>query len=320
MLNPFVRDSSYFQIIRNSNQLVTGYIFDNEFNKIINYINNKLLPILDSLSNNQIAGVLDSDGYLLRNIGDGSTQFNRLRGNDIPNGIITYDRFARIVPNSIIYCNRVNLNYISTNDEQSITIKNNANNCSFGKIAAINITDNTITNDKIALGTLTAANLDPTIINLDIALIQGTMIQDNVLTGINIADEAVSYSKMSAALIGLRNADPTTFILTRQAVTGLANDAHMIKVNMIAQNSIPFGQMYGVNQVLTGANLPIGTLSFLPTANVSPYSFNTGNLFNQTYIFPHSFTPNNNGVAANGINKYKLDHRILAKLKVGGLV
>ena len=319
MLNPFVRDSSYFQTIRNSGQLITGFIFDNEFIKLINYINNKILPTLNALAGNQIAGVLDSDGYLLRNIGNGKTQFNRLRLNDIPNGIITYNRLSKITPNSIVYGNNVNLNYIST-DVQSLTVINNAAVCNFGNISAVTIANNTITNDKIALGTLDYTHLNPLASNINAAIIYGTKIQNNVLTGVNIANGSITSNKMSAALLGLRTVDPTTLTLTRRVTTGLPSDTHIIKTNMITLNSIPFNYMFGNNKVLNDANLPMGVFRFAASADISFYSVFTNGLFTRDYIAPNSFTPNNNGVAANGINKTKLSQAIINKLRIGGLV
>lgn len=321
MLKAYVRDSSYFQIVKNSGQLLTGYVFDNQFSLITNYINNKVVPTLDNLKNNGIHGVLDSAGYLLRNIGDKTTEFSRLRGSDIRPFTISLDKFRRIAPNSVGYCNTVNLNYITCEDPAS-TLLSGAAGCSFSGIKAVNIEDSTITNDRVALNSLTLNHLNPdAVTNIidNIGLIPTIKIADRAITGDKVAERAYTNYKMSHELLATR--DNNNLVFVRADITQLASDNRIFDSIRIADDSINFSYMFGNNPVLTSSNVALSAITLTPQSDISPYSiFNDLNLLSVAYIKNNSFTPKNNSVAADGISKAKLSQAIIQKLRVGGLV
>jgi len=321
MLKAYVRDSSYFQIVKNSGQLLTGYVFDNQFGLIANYINNKIVPTLDNLKNNKVHGVLDSDGYLLRNIGDKSTQFSRLRGSDIPPLTISLDRFKRITPDSVVYCEAINLSYITCEDAAN-TLLSADEHCSFAKIQAVAIEDSTITNDRVALGALTLGHINVEVVNNiinNIGRIPTIKIADGAVAGDKVAERAYQSHKMSNELLATR--DDNNLILVRDDVTGIVSDKHIFKLTHIPDNSIDFSYMFGNNPVLTNDNLMLNTIKLPAQGDISPYSFfNALNPLSIAYIMNNSFTPKNNSVASDGISKAKLSAAIIEKLKVGGLV
>lgn len=321
MLKAYVRDSSYFQIVKNSGQLLTGYAFDNQFELIANYINNKIVPTLNNLKNNRVHGVLDSDGYLLRNIGDKSTQFSRLRGSDIPPLAISLDRFKRITPDSVVYCETDNLSYVTCEDAAT-TLVSADERCSFEKIKATAIEDATITNDRIALRTLTSGHINAEAVNdiiSSIGRIPTIKIADGAVAGNKVAERAYQSHKMSDELLATRDDD--NLVLVRDDITGIVSDKHIFNSTHIPGNSIDFSYMFGNNPVLTNNNLMLNTIKLPAAADISPYSvFNALNTLSAAYIKNNSFTPKNNSVAADGISKAKLSAAIIEKLKVGGLV
>lgn len=317
MVNSYVRESAYFQTVRNRGELETGYVFDNQFNNIVNYINNKIVPTITNLSQNKIHGVINSDGYLLRNIGDGSTLFNRLIADDIFN--ISLDKLKRIIPNSVVYCSNDGLVPLHC-DDFNITLNSLAGEAEFSAISALNIEDITITNDKVALNTLSFNHLT------DEAIAQGFVngvptvkIKDEALTADKIADIAYSYSKISDELYAIRN--DTALTLVRANVTMLVADTHIIKTSHIQNNSINFSYMFGNNPVLTNANILPNSVNLVVTEDISPYFFfSSVNPLNLVNIAANSFTPRNNSLVADGISKAKLSPAIINKLKIGGLV
>ena len=318
MLNYFVRNLTYFQTVRNNRDLNTGYIYDNEFAKLQNYINDKILPTIENLINNRIHGPLDSDGYLLRNIGNRITKFDRVRGSDIPDNLITMDRLSKITPSSIVYCNTDNLIFIPYVNLNT-TLVNNVVNCSFEKIRANNIHNRSITSTKVALKTLNLNHiavgaLNP-LLNINIPTVQ---ILDNTINEVKLADRSVTKAKLNETTINLR--DNLNLTLVRQNITHLVNDTHMVKINHIADNSVDFNLMFRNNRVLRNNCLPLSMLRAKNNGDISPYKIFYNNPITNAHIKDGSFSPIIAQNVNHRINKYKLSNVIKQKLIAGGLV
>ena len=318
MLNYFVRNLTYFQTVRNNRDLNTGYIYDNEFAKLQKYINDKILPTIDNLKNNRIHGPLDSDGYLLRNIGNRITKFDRVRASDIPDNLITFDKLSKITSSSIVYCGSGNLISIPCVNADT-TLVNNIDNCSFEKIKANNILNGSITSTKVALKTLNLKHiavgaLNP-FLNINIPTVK---ILDNAINDVKLADRSVTKAKLNETTINLR--DNSHLTLVRQNVTHLVNDAHMVKINHIADNSVDFNLMFRNNRVLRNNCLPLSMLRAKNNADISPYKIFYNNPITNAYIKDGSFAP----IIAQNVNqrihKSKLCDLIKQKLIAGGLV
>lgn len=317
MLNYFVRDLTYFQTVRNNRDLNTGYIYDTEFSKLQNYINNKIIPTINSIKFNKVHGVVNSDGYLLRTIGNQLTKFDRVQNADIPNKIITFNRLSRITPNSMIYHNQndlISIPYVALNT----TLVNKNDNCTFQKIVTANIRNSSISSTKVRLNVLDFNHLSLAAINSIVSnAIPNIKILDSAIDQTKLADKAITESKLNDAVINLRNNLNLTFI--RQNVTGLVSDRHIIKSNHIGDNSVDFADLFQVNRVLQDTCIINHTILANNNASISPYSiFYGGNPITKDYILDRSFSPRSTTV--NGISKAKLSNLIKSKLIAGGLV
>jgi hypothetical protein len=318
MLNYFVRNLTYFQTVRNNRELNTGYIYDNEFLKLQNYINNKILPTIDSLKRKKIHGILDSDGYLLRNIGNKLTKFDRVRDSDIPNNIIDFDRLSKITRNSIIYCDVDDLTFVPYTAVNT-TFVNNINNCSFEKIRTNNIRNSSITSAKVALKTLTINHLAAGALNnLINAMIPAVKILDDAIDENKLADRSVTEAKLKEDTVNLRDNLHLTFV--RQGVTGLANDTHIIKTNHIANNSVDFKHLFQNNRILQNTCIAPNSIQAFNNSTIKPYVIFYGNPITNDHIKDRSFLPRTIENKTKGINKYKLSAIIKQKLIAGGLV
>lgn len=316
MLNYFVRDLSYFQSVRNNRDLNTGYIYDDEFSKIQNYINNKILPTINNLIGNKIHGIMGSDGYLLRNVGNKVTAFDRVKSSDIPNKTITFDRLSLIAPNSLVYCQNDNLIHLPC-VAANTTLVNVANNCLFQKITPNNIRNNSIPATKVALGVLTRNHLQLALLNRAInGVVQNIKIIDQAISNVKIADKAIPSSRLATATLNIRN-DPN-LVFVRQDVTGLIDDLHIIKARHIQNNTVSFTHMFGNNRVLTRNCIPNGSLKAVNNSTINPYKIFAGTPITQAHIKDRSFTFRAIQNAGQGIKKSKLHNDILQKLITAG--
>jgi len=319
-LSFFVRNVSYFQNIRNMNNLITGDVLDKEFEKISRYINNKIEPIVNNLLANKLSGIIGGNGYLLKNVGDKTTVFSKIKDNDIPQNTITIEKLAKIPPVSIVV-HKANLDFI-TYVNRNETLLNDGINHYFNKITANHIKNNSISAIKIRAGTLNENHLNIALLNAGInGILPITKIINNALTDNKIANNAYSDDKISNELNNDRDETVAPFVLQRKAVTGLINDANIIKNRHIANNSINFFHLFGNNRILAN-NVIVNNSIVIPQTNtLNIYSFfKDGRMLTLFHILNNSFgfTMYNN-VKPN-INKRKINNQIKQKLMIGGLV
>jgi len=74
-IDQFTRDAAYFQSRRDSGMLLNAEDLDFQFNNLIDYLNTKIVPIINNFIQGEFIGVNNpalSDACLL-NIGDGNT-------------------------------------------------------------------------------------------------------------------------------------------------------------------------------------------------------------------------------------------------------
>jgi hypothetical protein len=318
MLNYFVRNLTYFQTVRNNRELNTGYIYDNEFTKLENYINDKILPTIDNLKAKRIHGTLNSDGYLLRNIGNKLTAYSRIRNSDIPDNTIEFDKLSKIIKNSIVGSNAVNLYNIPCTVLNS-TLVNDIDNCSFQKIITDNIANNSISSAKIALKTLTLNHLSIEAINHIVnGVITNSKILDGAINEFKLSNKSVTDIKLREDTINLRNNLNLTFI--RQNVTGLLNDTHIVKTDHIGTNSINFKHLFQNNRVLQNSCIAQRTIQAYNNSDINPYSIFYGNPITNEYIKDRSFSFRAIKDQTQGITKLKLSNEVKQRLVAGGLV
>lgn len=322
-LKPFVRDTAYFQVNRHSNKMLTGNSFDLQFTNLVNFLNKKIVNTAENLVARNIYGQLNSDGYLLRNIGDLTTKFDRLRSNDIPDNIITLDRFRPTAPNSILNFEIDDLTTMYSGLLASTAVLINiGGRCAFNGIEKRHLTQHLLKAEKVDFETLTINHLTPVLRSYQPAAIDTIMIADATLRNNKFIDGAFSSRCFAESLLNTRDTSDA-LVLYKQDVTGDPFDARPIKTNHFKDKTINFNTALRNSRVLTSVNIPLNAFTLLATGDIPVYTF-FNNLRNRlghqvqignSHIIPRSFVPQQQG----GITKEKLSADILNALALVGV-
>lgn len=312
-IKPYVRDSAFFQANRNAGLSSPACWLDLSFNNLSNFMNNKIVKIADRLAGNKVHGALDSDGTLLRNIGDLSTKFDRIRTSDIQNYSLTLDKFKHVSPSGVLHFIGGKWTQTSNILGESAIFVNRAAGHQFERFS-VNLLGDLITTEKVDVRTINDTHLSLAAKNLAATNIKQSYILDNTITNSKFTDKAfglpsISYDLMQEFITGPK-------VLIRSGVTGLASDVHMVKSNNIADNSFDFNGVFGNNPILRSVNLPFNAFSIIADGTIQTTSFfNALNLCSPSDILNDSFVPEQ----IKGIPKQKLSNAILTKLRIGGL-
>jgi len=103
MISNYVRDNSYFQALFENNADTTSRDFDNEFNNFVKFLNKKVVSSINNIASKSYNGVVGSNNFILKNIGDGKVVFDKLKDINYQNNSITFDKLKKIQPYSLIY-------------------------------------------------------------------------------------------------------------------------------------------------------------------------------------------------------------------------
>jgi hypothetical protein len=191
MIKSFIRDSAYFQSMRDKEIIINAEDFDIQFNNLVDYINLTVKPIADNVAVG-IAGTNapGTANYLLRNVGDGTTEFAPLNNAAINNYSVNYVKLARAAIGSIIAAdnNRIFRQVTPTDNNQAFVSQIN-NLPVFKKLIGNNFANKTIQGPKINYAAITRESLSPSVI--------GRPLPDNAVINSYIADQAISGSKLA---------------------------------------------------------------------------------------------------------------------------
>lgn len=193
------RDIAFFQDLRDTNSLINAVDYDDQFNQIIDFINDEMIPVVDAIVGGAVPGVIGSPNTFLHNIGDGNTDFVAINNAAIPDFVLEFSKLAKSVNNCAILATDNTQEFVEvyTANSDLILVSGYADKPGWAKINAGNIEDRTITADKIALNTIKAENMVP-----------GTLINNlpnNSIIGANFADEAVTNAKIARNSLEIRN-------------------------------------------------------------------------------------------------------------------
>jgi hypothetical protein len=207
MIKPYSRDSAFFQSLRDRNMTIAHNDLDGSFNGMVNYINAKLLPVVDILADKQAVGIEDHDDSFLRNIGDGTTIFDIIRSSDLTNYTLTLDRFKQVLPYSVLANdNTENLKPVVTAVGNQVLVSDITNLPKWQKLIFNNFTDKSISSDKVGLAALSARHLTAGIIDNPLAdqAIETQYIQDLTIPINKILDNSFTSEKISVELMNTR--------------------------------------------------------------------------------------------------------------------
>lgn len=264
ILKPFTRDSADFQSIRDRGLTISYSPLDMNFNNIGNYLNRKILPIINSLANKEAVGVLGLEGSFLRNVGDGTTRYDFIRNSDIPNFSLDLHKIEKQPKFGIISSGEDEILRSIVSLASNNILTGNPNSLpKWEKLKFFHFENNSILAENVAIGTLSARHLVPDIIGkpLTAGSILTRYIQDNTISNKKIADSSFTNQKISSALMNTRvpiaNLKFQNKCFVARTIANNSVDIKEVFFYSINQNPNKLTQLYGI---LSPANIPLNSI------------------------------------------------------------
>lgn len=331
----FTRDSGNFQGLRDRNIPKSYVDFDNEFNKLTNYINNDLKPYVEILENKQFHGEVGKVNYFLQNISDGTTVFKPFNSNYLSKNNLNFNIFSKLKLNSLI---SMSDKYFIDNVPLINNVVAIANgNFNWNKVNNNLIEANSISSNKVELSTLNINHISHAIINYGLQndSIKTNHIIDKELTNNKIAG-GITTDRLTPELIALRTNTPTFL-------------PNSILANNIKNNSFHIGNWLNLRAVdyvsiFSTTCVPKNSITIIPDGGLNTNLFSEYKIQKQSVTHPQaslvSFIPIKKQTCIRSVhlkdktftfptvdNKYskpiiksKLSPELYAILKKGGLV
>lgn len=207
MLKPYSRDSADFQSIRDRGMTIAYRPLDMSFNNMVDYLNKKLLPVVNTLADKKAVGIFGHEDSFLRNIGDGRTVFDFIRSSDIARYSLSLNKLEKQTEYSVIASdNTETLRSITPNAANQVLLNDGTLVPKWEKLKYNHFENASIADNKVAIATLSARHLAEGIIGkpLTEGSIITSYIQNNTIPLQKIAAGAFSNNKISAALMDTR--------------------------------------------------------------------------------------------------------------------
>jgi hypothetical protein len=212
-IDRFTRDAAYFQSRRDSGMLLNAEDLDFQFNNLIDYLNNKIVPIINNFTDKEFIGVANPalENACLLNIGDGNTTWKKIDSNIFPDYSITKTKFTPVTAFSII-ATTSNSNWapVATRLNDSILFSRNTKSPLWRKVATGDIANKTLTSDHIDLNSVRIEHLNTSLrrvlfaaprmildTNVNIAYVRGENLQDNSLVASKFAKNIIKARQSS---------------------------------------------------------------------------------------------------------------------------
>jgi hypothetical protein len=161
MLNLFARDRTYFQTLRDNNINIASYNIDLQYNSIASYLNDEVVPAINSIIGGALPGILGNSNKYLHNKGDGTTNFDTIE-KGIDNHSIAFSKLIKSAVNSVLATNGYGeVVSISTDEANNVLISQNGDAPVWTKLTSINIADGQVIGNKIANGSIGREHLKP---------------------------------------------------------------------------------------------------------------------------------------------------------------
>jgi len=209
-IDQFTRDAAYFQSRRDSGMLLNAEDLDFQFNNLIDYLNTKIVPIINNFIQGEFIGVNNpalSDACLL-NIGDGNTTWQKIDSNIFPDYSIPLSKFTPITPFGVIITNKQsNWSSLASNLNNSILFSRNKRSPVWRKVATGDIADKTLIGGHIALGAVKIEHLGTGLREALFAaprVILNEAIADAQITEANLQDNSITADKIDTTLLQTR--------------------------------------------------------------------------------------------------------------------
>jgi hypothetical protein len=265
MLKPYSRDSAYFQSIRDRGMTIAYKPLDISFNNMVDYLNKKLLPVVNTLADKKAVGIFGHEGSFLRNIGDGTTVFDFIRGSDIARHSLGLNKIEKQTKYSVIASdNNEILRSITPTSENQVLLVDRTLVPRWEKLKHSHFEDSAIEDEKVAVGTLSVRHLTAGIIGKPLTAnsIITSYIQNNNIPLNKIANNSFTNTKISVALMNTRVQGRELQFKDKCFVTRtIANNSVDIKQVFFSEPSrnsnIKLTKLYGI---LSPANIPLNAI------------------------------------------------------------
>lgn len=195
-ISPLLHNDTNFEDIKDRGQTMNAVTFDVEFSKIVNFINNKIISVLNQLISDSVPGSVNPNDInkFRRNIGDGTTDWASIGNDALIDFSLEFSKLSKCTPCSILATGADKIFKEVTTDQSNFTLISQANNLPvWRKISSENIFDRNVTADHIALGTLTNDNFENGLLV--------TQLLDDAVTAIKIVDRTISTVKIEEGAI-----------------------------------------------------------------------------------------------------------------------
>ena len=264
MLKPYSRDSADFQSIRDRGMTIAYKPLDMSFNNMVDYLNKKLLPVVNTLADKKAVGIFGHEDSFLRNIGNGTTVFDFIRSSDIARHSLTLSKLTKQTEYSVLASdNTENLRSITQVAQNQVLVSDRTLVPKWEKLRHSHFEDASIAAGKVAVGTLSARHLTAGIIGKPLTAnsIITSYIQNNTIPLNKIANGAFPNTKISAELMN-----------TRVQVANLQFKEKCFIPRNIANNSVDIKEVffYTMNQnpnkltnlygILSPSNIPLNSI------------------------------------------------------------
>lgn len=255
MIYNFVRDNSYFQTLFENNGVISTKDFDNEFNNFIKFLNKKVVNSINIIASKSYMGVVGKNNFILKNIGNGDVVFDKLKDTHYQDNSISFDKFKKIQPYSILYVDdtHTNLNTINitnSNINEGGGILGNFNSQYYYhikiKIEGKNFYDNSINSNNIAANAITNAHIsnDGKLFLLKNIKLEDRHIINNTISNDKFAKQSITYDKLHPDIKSYREISNIFLKYEDRSITPDKIQDNTLDFRLINLNLTKFG--YGI--------------------------------------------------------------------------
>lgn len=325
-LGSFIRDTAYFQIRRDQQLMLNAEDFDLQFTNLVNYINNKITPLINRLEEQILPGT-DEEGTtntFLRNIGDGNTEWVAINNAAINDFSIEYSKLIQETAGSIFAtANDRIFKIVSPTDSNQILSSVSNNLPVWQKVKGENFADRTIAGINIDFATIGIEHLSAQVTGrpLNANSILTRHILDQTIPGSKFVDNSITGAKIDAALMTERqtNINAGRYAFLDNSLENRHFPNNFLRENQLTRRSnlSPLVPNDNVNYTFTSNNIIDNSISNAPADFLFTPSCFANGAIDPKHIILNSTTFNNAGVAGySKIRKEKLNAAIRAKLGV----
>ena len=203
-INPFKRITNYFA----TSPEIKANSIDLQFNMIANYLNSKILPILNNLNEGRIAGSLNpaDANKFLQNVGDGNIKWISIGNDAFANNSLALSKLTRSNPSSVLSASVDQVIKAVSPTENNQTLVSRVNDAPvWKKLTANNLEDRTIVARNVQLGSINNQNLPAYLLQTLIVdnWVGNDRFMDNSITTAKIEDNSLTAEKLSPALAAI---------------------------------------------------------------------------------------------------------------------